>query len=51
MIFYQSVSKESGMYFDSASAIIAVISAALWLASARVNFNFVSDTDAVLNKQ
>lgn len=51
MNVYQSLSKESGMYFGSASAIIAVISAVLWLASARVNFTFGFDMDAVLNEQ
>ncbi|QGZ55081.1 hypothetical protein [Paraburkholderia acidiphila] len=51
MQLYQSLSKESGMYFDSASAILAVISAALWLASARVNFTFGFDMDAALNEQ
>lgn len=39
MSLYQSLSKDLGMYFDVASAILAVVSATLWLASARVNFN------------
>lgn len=43
--------KGYGMYFDGATACLAVISAALWLASSRVNFTFGWDMDKALNAQ
>jgi hypothetical protein len=51
MSLYQSLNKDCGMYFDVASACLAVISAAMWLASARVNFTFGFDMDAALSQQ
>ncbi|WP_157874888.1 hypothetical protein [Paraburkholderia atlantica] len=39
------------MSFDVATACLAVTSAALWLASSRVNFTFGWDMDQALDKQ